>query len=223
MVYPKDRRLLVYPLLIVYFILLWTVPLSLNGERQVGTWTRTYPSGCARSLSESSISTDHGLIEQKKDTKCNQDTSRSCHNNMKETGHSHTGVHGGGCRSDESLASGCDAGRNKKAHVHQTCESYTYETCDGYPYHTYGGYPHPTYGGYPHPPYGGYPHPPYGGYPNPPYGGYPNPTIGTYPHPTYGGYPHPTYAAGARQYYGTMYPNMRTHIVGGYRSVLPFT
>ncbi|ANQ07207.1 Uncharacterized protein PCOAH_00015360 [Plasmodium coatneyi] len=103
MVFPKDRRLWVYPLLIMFFVLLWTESQSLNGATHVGTLTGTYPSGHSRILSELSFSSNDSIFGEKQNTNGNHHTSRNSHRSKNQKSNSHGKMHTRGNMSNGNL------------------------------------------------------------------------------------------------------------------------
>ncbi|ANQ07858.1 Uncharacterized protein PCOAH_00019450 [Plasmodium coatneyi] len=198
MVFPKDPRLWVYPLLVMYFILLWIELQSLNEATHMGTLAGTYPSGRSRSLSELSLFLNDFSRRENQHMNGNHHISRDSHSSNNQKSNSHGEMHTWGKWSDTSLLDRSDVnllGRSDESLFDRSDESLFDRSDMGNDrepciQECYEGYPHQTYR--------------------------------SHPQQTYGGYPQQSHGAHARQYSGTAYPNWRNRILDKYRPMLPY-
>ncbi|ANQ05859.1 Uncharacterized protein PCOAH_00000120 [Plasmodium coatneyi] len=230
MVFPKDRRLWVYPLLIMYFVLLWIesqcqhmgiqfAPLSkfiisLNGATHVETLIGIYPSGRSRSLSELSLFLNDFSRRENQRMNGNHRSSRNGHSSNNQKSNSHGEMHTWGNWSDASLLDRSDLnllGRSDVNLLDRSDESLLDKSdaslFDGsdeslFDRSDMGNGREPCI--------------------QERYGIYPHQTYRRCPPQRYGGYPQQSHGAHARQYSGTAYPNWRNRILDKYRPMLPY-
>ncbi|ANQ07325.1 Uncharacterized protein PCOAH_00015450 [Plasmodium coatneyi] len=242
MVFPKDRRLLVYPLLVMYFVLLWTesqiilfhyillysillysflfyfilfLPLqSLNGATHVGTLIGTYPSGRSRSLSELLLSSNDSIFVEKQHTNGNHHTSRNGHSSNNQKSNSHGEIHAWGNWSDASLLDRSDVNLLDRSND-SLFDGSNESLFDWSNDSLFDRSNDSLFDGSDM------------GNGREPciqerYGGYPHQTYRRCPPQRYGSYPQQSHEAHARQYSGTAYPNWRNRILDKYRPMLPY-